>query len=80
MAQLALAWVVKINPYTSTVVLGASRPEQVIQNLKAIDVVPKLTPEIMEKIEKVLGNTPQPIASHHLSSCRRGPLLTDQRF
>jgi len=61
MAQLALAWVVKINPYTSTVVLGATRPEQVIQNLKAIDVVPKLTPEIMEKIEKVLGNMPQPI-------------------
>lgn len=80
MAQLALAWVVKVNPYTSTVVLGATRPEQVIQNLKAVDIVPKLTPEIMEKIEKVLGNKPTPIVSHLLSSCRRRPLPTDGRF
>lgn len=73
MAQLALAWVTKINPYTSTVILGASKPEQLIENLGAIEVLPKLTPEILEKIEKVLDNKPSPIVSH--SPYSRDPLL-----
>jgi len=59
--QLALAWVAKVNPYTNTVILGATKPSQLIENLGAIDVLPKLTPEIMEKIEKVLENKPAPI-------------------
>ncbi|KAJ3533616.1 hypothetical protein NM688_g7258 [Phlebia brevispora] len=58
-AQLALAWVAR-QPQTSTVILGASKPEQVIDNLKALDVIPKLTPEVLEKIEKVLDNKPSP--------------------
>jgi aryl-alcohol dehydrogenase-like predicted oxidoreductase len=57
-SALALAWVAK-NPNTSTVILGASRPEQVLENLKAIDVIPKLTPQILEKIENILGNSPE---------------------
>ncbi|PPQ96145.1 hypothetical protein CVT26_004779 [Gymnopilus dilepis] len=56
-SALALAWVAK-NPNTSTVILGASRPEQILENLKAIEVLPKLTPEVMEKIEKILENKP----------------------
>ncbi|KAF9055732.1 NADP-dependent oxidoreductase domain-containing protein [Panaeolus papilionaceus] len=55
---LALAWVAK-NPNTSTVILGASKPEQVLDNLKALEVIPKLTPEVMEKIEKILANSPE---------------------
>jgi aryl-alcohol dehydrogenase-like predicted oxidoreductase len=55
--HLALAWVAK-NPNTSTVILGASKPEQVLDNLKALDVIPKLTPEIMDKIEAILENEP----------------------
>lgn len=43
---------------TSTVILGASKPEQVIDNLKALEVLPKLTPEVMEKIETILNNKP----------------------
>jgi len=58
-AQLALAWLAR-DPNTSTIILGASKPEQVIDNLKALDVIPKLTPEIMEKIENILGNKPEP--------------------
>ena len=58
MSALALAWVAK-NPNTSTVILGASSPEQVTQNLKALEVIPKLTPEVLEKIEKILGNAPE---------------------
>ena len=39
-------------------ILGASKPDQIIDNLKALEVIPKLTPEIMEKIEKILDNKP----------------------
>ena len=37
---------------------GASRPEQVVENMKAIDVVDKLDSGIMERIDDVLGNKP----------------------
>ncbi|KAI0931644.1 hypothetical protein AcW2_000488 [Taiwanofungus camphoratus] len=57
--HLALAWVA-VNPNTSTVILGASRPEQVVDNLKALDVIPKLTPDVLAKIEQILGNKPEP--------------------
>jgi len=60
--HLALAWVAK-NPNTSTVILGASKPEQVVDNLKALDVIPKLTPEILDKIEAILQNKPAPTVS-----------------
>ena len=66
MAQLALAWIAKINPYTSSVILGATKPDQVKQNLGAIDVLPKLTPEILERIEEVLGNKPTAVVSYYL--------------
>ncbi|KDQ56259.1 hypothetical protein JAAARDRAFT_36435 [Jaapia argillacea MUCL 33604] len=56
--HLALAWVAK-NPNTSTVILGASKPEQVVDNLKALEVIPKLTDEIIEEIEAILGNKPE---------------------
>jgi voltage-dependent potassium channel beta subunit len=57
-AQLALAWCLK-NPNVSTVITGASRQEQVMENMKAAEVAQKLTSDIMEKIEAVLGNKPQ---------------------
>jgi voltage-dependent potassium channel beta subunit len=58
MAQLALGWCLK-NPCVSTVITGASRPEQVVENMKAPEVVPRLTSGVMERIEAVLGNKPQ---------------------
>ena len=58
-AQLALAWCLK-NPNVSTVITGASRPEQVTENMKALDVVGKLTEQVMEQIEAILGNKPRP--------------------
>ncbi len=58
MAQLALAWCLK-NPNVSTVLTGASRPEQVVENMKAVDVAPKLGSDVMERIETVLGNRPE---------------------
>ena len=60
MAQLAIAWCVK-NPNVSTVITGASRGEQVTENMKALDVAAQLTPEVMERIEAILANKPAPI-------------------
>ncbi|KAH9831617.1 NADP-dependent oxidoreductase domain-containing protein [Rhodofomes roseus] len=61
-SHLALAWIAR-NPNTSTVILGASKPEQIVDNLKALEVLPKLTPEIVEKVEGILGNKPAPLAT-----------------
>ncbi len=58
MPQLALAWCLK-NPNVSTVITGASKPEQVVQNMKAIKTVDKLSPDVMERIEEVLDNKPE---------------------
>ncbi len=49
-SQLALAWCLK-NPNVSTVITGASRVSQVQENMKALDVVPKLTAGVIEAIE-----------------------------
>jgi voltage-dependent potassium channel beta subunit len=62
-AQLALAWCLK-NPHVSTVITGASKPEQVSENMKALDVVTKLTPDVMERIEAILGNKPEAISDY----------------
>lgn len=54
-AQLALAWCLT-NPNVSTVITGASRAQQVTENMKALDVVPKLTPDVLERIDGVVAN------------------------
>ena len=52
MSQLALAWCLK-NPFVSTVITGASRVEQVHENMKASEIAPKITQEIMDKIDTI---------------------------
>ena len=59
MGQLALAWCLK-NPNVSTVITGASRKQQVQENMVALDVTEKLTPDIMQRIEEILENKPKP--------------------
>jgi voltage-dependent potassium channel beta subunit len=54
LAQMSLAWCLK-NPHVSTVITGASRAAQVVENMKALDVVPKLTPDVMTRIDAVLA-------------------------
>lgn len=56
-SALALAWVLK-NENVSTAITGASSPEQVYENIKALAVVDKLTPEIMQEIDEILNNKP----------------------
>jgi len=58
MTNLALAWCIK-NPNVNTVILGASKVEQVVENCKALALVPKLTDEVMAEIEKILDNKPE---------------------
>ena len=56
-AQLALAWCLK-NPQVSSVITGASRPSQVKENMKALEAVARLTPDVIERIEAILDNAP----------------------
>jgi voltage-dependent potassium channel beta subunit len=58
LAQLALAWCLK-NPNVSTVITGASKVSQVTENMKALDVLPKLTTAVMDRIEQILQNKPE---------------------
>lgn len=51
-AQLAIAWVHR-NPRVSTVIFGASKLSQLTDNLKALDVAPKLTPEVLACIDAI---------------------------
>lgn len=51
-AQLALAWVNK-NPQVSTVILGASKLSQLQDNLGALALTPRLTPEVLARIDKI---------------------------
>jgi len=59
MAQLALAWCLA-NPRVSTAITGASSPDQVRENMKAVDVLERLSPEVLEKIEEIVDNMPKP--------------------
>jgi voltage-dependent potassium channel beta subunit len=52
--QLALAWCLK-NPHVSTAIIGATRPSQIEENVAAVDQAGKLTDEVMERIEVMLG-------------------------
>jgi len=57
LAQLAIAWLLK-NPNVSTVITGASRVEQLRENMAAADFVAKLTPEVLTEIDGVFGKPP----------------------
>ena len=57
-AQLAIAWCL-LNPNVSTVILGASKVEQLDENLGSLEVLPKLDAGVVERIESVLQNRPE---------------------
>ena len=57
LGNLAIAWTLS-NPNTSTAILGATRKEQLIDNLKSLDVLPLLTPEVLTRINEIMGNKP----------------------
>lgn len=63
MAQLAIVWCLK-NPHVSSVITGASKPQQVRENMQALDFIGKLTPDTMDKIDTILGNKPKPLSDY----------------
>jgi len=54
LSQLAIAWCLK-NPYVSTVITGASRVEQVHENMKASEGAPRLTADMLKQIDEIFG-------------------------
>ena len=56
-ATLSIAWTLK-NPHVTTAILGATKKEQLLQNLEALEVLPKLTPEVMLHIEDIMQTKP----------------------
>ena len=57
LAALSIAWCIK-NPHVTTAILGATKKEQLIDNLKALDALALITPEIIKKIEEIMQNKP----------------------
>jgi voltage-dependent potassium channel beta subunit len=55
LAQLALAWCLK-NPHVSTVITGATRVAQVQENMKAIDIAGRLAPDMLARIDAIVGS------------------------
>lgn len=57
MAALSIAWCVK-NPNVTTAILGATKRHQLEENLKALNVLPLLNEEVMNKIDSIFGTKP----------------------
>ncbi len=56
-ATLSIAWTIA-NPNVTTTILGATKKEQLLENLKALDMLPKLTPDVMQRIEDIMETKP----------------------
>jgi voltage-dependent potassium channel beta subunit len=59
LAQLAIAWCAA-NPDVSTVITGASRPEQVVENMGALAVLPRLDADVLARIDEIVGTPSWP--------------------
>lgn len=57
LASLAIAWTIK-NPHVTTAILGATKKEQLFENLKALESLQLLSTEVMDRIEAILENKP----------------------
>lgn len=64
LATLAMAWVIK-NPNVSSAITGASKVEQVSKSIRALALLDKLTPEIMDEIDETLDNKPEPLVRRY---------------
>ncbi len=57
LATLSIAWTIK-NPNVTTAILGATKKEQLVENLKALEVLPLLTDDVMKKIDDIMQTSP----------------------
>ncbi|RLN83318.1 hypothetical protein BBO99_00002228 [Phytophthora kernoviae] len=76
MAQMAIAWAVT-NKNVSTVLLGASRPSQLEENLKSLEVVSKITPEVKAKINTIVNFVPKVSEMDQFATLLMAPNSTD---
>jgi voltage-dependent potassium channel beta subunit len=58
LASLSIAWCVA-NPNVTTAILGATKKEQLEENLKALDVLPRLTPEVLLRMDEIIQTKPK---------------------
>lgn len=58
LSALSIAWCIK-NPNVTTAILGATKKEQLLDNLLALEVLPKLTSEIMQQIDDIMQTKPK---------------------
>ena len=56
-ATLSLAWTIK-NPNVTTTILGATKSEQLVENLKSLEVLPHLTPDVLQRIDDIMQTKP----------------------
>jgi aryl-alcohol dehydrogenase-like predicted oxidoreductase len=56
-SALSIAWTIK-NPNVTTAILGATKREQLVQNLEALDALQKLTPEVLQQVDDIMGTKP----------------------
>ncbi|GAB9473878.1 K+ channel protein [Globisporangium polare] len=68
-AQLAIAWCAS-NPSVSTVMFGASSVQQLEENLKASDIIEKITPEIKSRIDEIAQFVPKIKENDHWANIR----------
>ncbi len=57
-SNLSIAWTIK-NPNVTTAILGATKKEQLLENLKSLEVLPLLTPDVMQRIEDIMQTKPK---------------------
>ncbi|GAA5837638.1 hypothetical protein JCM9279_006817 [Rhodotorula babjevae] len=62
-AALALAWAAS-NPNVSSVILGATKPEQLKENFEALKLIPKVTDEVRKEIDDLFENKPTPLPTY----------------
>ena len=58
LATLSVAWCIA-NPNVTSAILGATKEEQLKETLKALEVYPKLTKELMHEIDTIMGTAPK---------------------
>jgi voltage-dependent potassium channel beta subunit len=58
LSNLSIAWTIH-NPNVTTAILGATKEQQLTENLKALEVYPKLTEDIMKRIDDIMGTKPK---------------------
>lgn len=63
-AQLAMAWVLA-NPRISSAIMGASKVSQVHEAVKSLELLPKMTKDIMDEIDEIAGNKPEPLVQRY---------------